>query len=279
MFQQALMMGGAGGGGLRTFTISPAVSGQTTWNLDVDGALNLQTHGEWTITPTVDFSASIKLWGGGGGGGNDDAPAFGGGGGFAAGEFDFVNGTAYKIVVGSAGVNGKTSRSDFGEGGDAGSSLAASGGGYTGLFQNAMVSQANTVAVAGGGGGSGATRNKHGGAGGGTSGVDGGGSSGVGGSQVSGGAVSGSALYGGNGSTHAGGGGGGYFGGGGGSGGTGNRGSGGGGSGYVDVGLSNTTSTAGSGVTPGNSTDTDRGSSGEGGVTLQPGAAGRFILI
>ena len=53
----------------RSFNISPAYSGYSTWNLNVDGPLSFSTAGTWTITPTVNFTATVKAWGAGGGGG------------------------------------------------------------------------------------------------------------------------------------------------------------------------------------------------------------------
>ena len=61
------ILGGNWPGAARIFDISPAVSGLTTWDLDVNGALNLSTAGTWTITTTAPFSASVKMWGGGAG--------------------------------------------------------------------------------------------------------------------------------------------------------------------------------------------------------------------
>jgi len=53
----------------RIFTISPAVSGKTTWDLDVDGPLVLSQAGTWTVTPSSGFAGSVDLNGGGGGAG------------------------------------------------------------------------------------------------------------------------------------------------------------------------------------------------------------------
>src|SRR3990167_7857353 len=67
------MMVAAGGG--RIFNVSPAVSGKTTWNLDIDGPMTISTAGSWTITPHSGLSANVKLWGGGGGGDGGNAPS------------------------------------------------------------------------------------------------------------------------------------------------------------------------------------------------------------
>ena len=61
------------------FTISPAVSGKTTWDLSVDGPLNLGTSGTWTIVPSSNFSVDSKIWGAGGGSGSQGATGGGGG--------------------------------------------------------------------------------------------------------------------------------------------------------------------------------------------------------
>lgn len=75
-----LSVGGglAGGGGLssghgltpgatRRFTISPAVSGKTLWDLDVDGPCTLARSGSpYTFTALAGFSAQFELWGPGG---------------------------------------------------------------------------------------------------------------------------------------------------------------------------------------------------------------------
>lgn len=50
----------------RGFIVSPAVSGKTEWDLDVDGPCTLDGGGAWTIQPFPLFAATIELWGPGG---------------------------------------------------------------------------------------------------------------------------------------------------------------------------------------------------------------------
>ena len=280
------------------FTISPAVSGKTSWSLQSDGALNLGTTGEWTITASRTVTVSAKMWGAGGGpGGQYDAAnpptgsiGPGGGGGYATGTFQLVSGSSYILRVGRGGRRGLVSGlnstgATYLSGGaraPAGS-WASEGGGYTGLFASS-VSQANAWLMAGGGGGGYDSRYaSSAGAGGGTSGTSssdvnqggGGGTQSAGGTaSVYNSATAGSALTGGLAQNlHSGGagGGGGYFGGGGS-----NVGGGGGGSGYFKSGtVSSATLTAGSGATPGNSADADRSGAGAGGSGSTNGTDGR----
>ena len=281
------------------FTISPAVSGKTSWNLNTDGALNLGTTGEWTITASRTVTVSAKMWGAGGGPGGSYTAANppttqigpGGGGGYATGTFQLVSGSSYILRVGRGGrrglVSGLNSTGATHLSGGArtpdAASWATEGGGYTGLFASS-VSQANAWLMAGGGGGGYDTvYATFAGAGGGTNGADAtaGGQGGGGGTQSAGGAASaynsataGSALTGGlSQNLHSGGagGGGGYFGGGGS-----NVGGGGGGSGFFRSGtVSSATLTAGSSDTPGNSADADRSGAGAGGTGSTNGADGR----
>ena len=90
-------------------------------------------------------------------------------------------------------------------------------------------------------------------------------------------------LQGGDGGTPAdapgGGGGDGYFGGGGGAASpSGANGGGGGGSSFASGSLTSTTKTSGSGQTPGNSGDADRGTAGAGGATVTGGNNGRIVV-
>ena len=43
----------------RTFTISPAVSGKSTWTLETDGALTITTAGTYTIVASSSYSANL----------------------------------------------------------------------------------------------------------------------------------------------------------------------------------------------------------------------------
>lgn len=270
-FGQSIASGGGAPAG-RSFSISPSVSGKSTWNLDVDGPLDLSTAGTWTITPTSVFNMNIKTWGAGG---SSSSLYSGGAGGSSVGVLATVASTSYIIRVGAVNGGGTVTGS------------AARGGGYSGVFITSEThGNARIIAGAGGGadfddGGRGAA----GGAGGGSSGQNGFGYTGVdtlgkGGTQSAGGAGGGgtytgspgSALTGGNGSAtpgsgYAGGSGGsGYYGGGGG----GMQsawagGGGGGGSGYIG-GVTTATTYTGSGTTPGNSGDANRGTAGNVGV-------------
>lgn len=261
------------------FTISPAVSGQSNWTL-ASGALTLDTAQVYTITPTSNMNINAKMWGAGGSS-NSGNTYSGGAGGYASGTIALTGGTSYKIRVGSP------------TGGGTGGSGA--GGGYSGIFVTSET-HGNSVIIAGGGGG-GANRysvDQVQAAGGGASGQTGGwvgGPSSGGGTQAAGGAGSaagtsrggtaGSALTGGvgnsAGSYGGGGGGSGYYGGGGGAsrvgGDGGNDGCGGGGSGYIGhSSVSNGVNTAGNTVTPGNSSDSARGTAGN------PAVAGKVVI-
>lgn len=249
---------GAGGAGSGQFSISPAVDGKSVWSLDADGPLNLDTDGDWVIVPTADFDGDVKQWGGGGAGN-------GGGGGGAVGTIPFTSGTSYTLRVAFAGSG-------------------VDGAGLTGIFETTGLVP---ILISGGGGTNGSSSSA-GGAGGGTNGLPGqnnGGGGGGGGTQASGGAgggdngdgsagIAGTSLTGGASQNGSGGGGDGYFGGG--SGGyynpDGNSGGGGGGSGYLGGTVVGGTLYAGSGTTPGNAGDVDRGGAGS------PGADGRLII-
>ena len=305
-----------GQSGGRIFTISPAVSGKTTWDLDLDGPFAITTYGEYTLTPTNTFTASAKLWGAGGGMGpqvSNFNVAAGGAGGYAGGTVQFTNGNSFKLWVGQGGPvtpNGNPGGSGtaFGGGGAAynyadGNWNSGAGGGLSGIFITSAT-QANSVLIAGGGGGGGSAQSNSGapvtgGAGGGTTGENGKGGSdgtgGMGGTQSAGGAgstpasigtaVAGSAVQGGSqtsSNTMGGGGGGGYFGGGSGIYGGGDCGTGGGGgSGYINTTyVTSGVLTAGSGTTVGNSSDTNRGTAGNAGTTAgSAGTNGKVVLI
>jgi len=171
-----------------TFTISPAVSGISTWDTTINGALILDTYGTWTITPTSNMNANVVMWGAGGGGatGSTDGGTVphrsmrGGGGGSANGFMILNAGISYIVRVGRGGRGANATAityfADVGGGGAAygdGNWGSGSGGAYTGVFRTSET-QANAVMIAGGGGGSGLNRhsnnNSGGGAGGGTNG-------------------------------------------------------------------------------------------------------------
>ena len=263
----------------RQFSITPSVSGKSTWDLDVDGPLTLDTAGSWAIVPLNSFNVDVLAWGGGG------ATRFswnGGAGGFAGGEAFLEFGYAYSGIVGSAGVTAGGTRA-YGGGGGTGSA-GGSGGGYSGLLKALAA-----LLLAGGGGGCGFGGS--GGGGGGSSGENGTiftepGTNGKGGTSTAGGAnggspsTAGTSLLGGTGASetsnyHGGGGGGGYYGGGGGNfiSGSGGSGGGGGGSGFADpVNTAGVTLTAAVGTTPGNSGHGSRGTAGN------PDAVGKVII-
>ena len=237
---------------------------------------------------TSGTEVELFLWGGGGGGGYNAGA--GGGGGAAYAKFKPVSTALYSIVVGGGGLARAAGAGPGaavpGGGGLAGSlGYGGQGGGYSGIFLSSA-SQANAILIAGGGGGA-SWESANGGAGGGANGAAGGAGSlagGGGGTQSAGGAgySSGSALQGGQptdgDSGGGGGGGGGYFGGGAGT--NNNPGSaGGGGSGYASTALvTSQVLTAGSGQTPGDSSNSLRGSYGNGGSGTGAGTQGVVII-
>lgn len=270
-------------GGTDTITESPGQATVVKHTFD--------TSGTFTITADLDTTATIKAWGAGGGGTTDGG--IGGGGGYSTGTYTFVSGTTYTLIVGQGG------------GGVVGGRNAGGGGGGTGLQ---FVGNTTPIIVAGAGGGGaqgGAGRNA--GAGGGATGGAGAGSGGAGGTQSAPGAggsgsrrtgAAGIGRNGGYGSTGSqssrfatgfgtggwgsynggdagsGGGGGGYWGGGEGGGDAGGFG-GGGGSGYVHPTLvSSGVTTAGSGQTAGNNTDSDKTTAATGGIGGTNGSDG-----
>jgi YD repeat-containing protein len=256
----------------RSFSITPAVAGKTTWNLDTDGRLNLGVAGTWTIVPSSNFVTPTKVWGGSGGTG------LGGGGGFSGGAVSLISGTSYTLTVGGQGYGPWGEAGTPGGGGPGRGAdeedyqiYSGGGGGYSGIRRT---TGGGAVIIAGGGGGG--SGGFAGGAGGGLTG--GAGWSSGGGTQLAGGGgtVSGSAFQGANffSSGIGGGGGGGYFGGGA------SGGSGSGGSGFIafDQALGGLMLPA-FGSIPGAATDPDRNNAGSPGpYPIQVGAPGRLIL-
>lgn len=276
------------------FTISPAVGGVSEWTFATNGNLSLTSPGEYTLTFASNATKTVKMWGSGGmpSTGGSGGWGNGGAGGAATGNVGFVSGSTYKIRVPAAGGTGTAPALAYGAGNGGGTfscGVAGSGGGYAGIFLD-TVTQANAVMMAGGGGGGASSRGdclggRQGTAGGGTSGEANNSLQGAPGTQVAGGAgqgsgTSGSALQGGNGSGGGSGAGGGYFGGGGG-GSHGDGGSGaGGGSGYYNPSLvSAATLYTGSGTTPGNNSDSDRGTAGVSGVPGTTPGNGKVLII
>jgi hypothetical protein len=246
----------------------------------------------WANVPvTNNYSIEMFAWGGGGGGAGNSGYGAGGGGGAANGTMAVTPSTAFAVVVGgggsSQGPGAGPGTAPAGGGGTAGSSgYGGQGGGYSGIFSTSA-SQANARLIAGGGGGAGYDGSSaQGGPGGGTNGVAGtGGGAGSGGTQSgSSGYPAGTALQGGSPNTPdgggGGGGGGGYYGGGAGGNGTPTDSSGGGGSGYFNSSfVTSATLTAGSGTTPGDSSNSLRGSYGNGGAAgANAGTQGVFII-
>jgi hypothetical protein len=243
------------------------------------------------LSQPATLSVTAFLWGGGGGGGYFSGA--GGGSGSATGTFTAGGGSSFAVVVGGGGSsqapNAGPGSSVPGGGGLTGNlGYGGQGGGYSGVFITSA-SQANAYLIAGGGGGA-AYEGAAGGAGGGTTGVaggSGGNAGGGGGTQSAGGtsvSSAGTALQGGSSGSEgdgggSGGGGGGYYGGGAGS--NTNPGSaGGGGSGYFNpTYIINATLYQGSGTTPGNSSDSLRNGSGNGGASgNNAGTAGRVVI-
>ena len=153
---------------VRSFTISPAVSGLSTWNLDTNGPLILSTASSWTIVPTIDTLINIKMWGGGGGGGGHDSgetnlfSGWGGAGSFIKGQIILTGSTTYTLYVGGAGaagayVGGGAPAGGFNGGGNGsnGNSGASGQGGGGGGRTEIMQSSTPIVCAGGGGGGNG----------------------------------------------------------------------------------------------------------------------------
>lgn len=286
-----------------TMSISPALNGSTTIEVSPGSTVSAASCGTWTFTPSSTFTAYVKCWGGGGGAGHgaNGITTSGGGGGYVAGYVTFYSGTSYQFLVGCAGTCGGAIRYGGGGGGGTGLRLTtgsipimiAGGGGGSGWKSGTMQGGAGGGGGLNGGGGTGGSPAAGGGtqtgagAGGagasgfplgvggedGASGSGGNGGSGYTGSGGSGGAAGlgsgGSGGYDAN-SSGGGGGGGGYRGGGGG----GKSHGGGGGSGYYDTNYCySVTGSSGSGRTPGNSADANRGTAGEGAYGLfSPGS-------
>ena len=244
------------------FTISPAYSGKSTWDLTADGPLILSTSGSWIITPANLINTKIKMWGGGGA--SFKAAWKGGGGGFSSGSVQLEPGVPYRIVTSMNGSNG-----------------TIGSGGLTGIFSSS-ISQANSIMIAGGGGiGTDyiGAYGGDGGAGGGSSGQDGTGNglqNGRGGTQIAGGSPAiyngvpaGSALQ-----ANGGDGGAGYWGGG-----AQNAAGSGGGSGYIHpTKVVNGTTVTGASSTPANSSDSERSGSAQGSLGNTPGSMGIIII-
>ena len=117
-----------------TFSISPAVGGQSNIALTSGSSFNITTNGFYTITPLGDFSANVQVWGAGGG----SLGGGGGAGGYSAGIVAFKTGVSYNVVIGSGGSGTTTSRGACGGGAGSGINFTSNG---------------TAIIVAGGGGG------------------------------------------------------------------------------------------------------------------------------
>ena len=286
-------------------SISPAFGGVTSFTITTGATLASTSCGGYSFTPNTTFTAMVKCWGGGGGGSINQGVnirSYGGGGGYYDAVVVFEAGITYTLSVGCGGGASGSGRT------------AGGGGGGTAVLRVTGGSVYMLGAGGGGGGGVSDTGGSQGGAGGGDNGsygsAGGGGTGGGGGSQsaagaggtgvrhsgsagsgrnggagfgsaaTSGGSGTGPGGVGGyNGSDNGGGGGGGgYFGGGGGGGDAGGDG-GGGGSGSANLTyVYNHYGLTGSGSTPGNSGDTDRGTAGQGGTNNTAGTAGKIYI-
>lgn len=255
----------------KAFNISPTYNGQSTWNLETDGPLNI-TSGSYTITPTSSFTCNVKMWGAGGNGGRSGTgPSYASGAGAALiGTLSLNSTSNYYLTFFGAGSGSST--------------YNGNGGSAAGIFSGTSAVHGNSIAIAAGGGGGGyddGGRNANGGAGGYPNGAASSGYPGTtagGGTQSAGGTAgggsnvgtAGSALQGGSGgvgSTYkGGGGGGGYYGGGGGGMQASWAGAGGaGGSSYTNPSyMTGVTQYSGSGTTAGNSSDPVRSGAGAG---------------
>jgi hypothetical protein len=311
------LTGGAGGSGIVIVSYPSTIQLATGGNITTytSGSTTYQVH-KFTSSGTLStisnptYQVSVNMWGGGGAGGTVGGWSYGsvgGAGGSASATWNISPGTAYNIVVGGPGII--NSYNTGAAGGGAPASLnggdnryGGGSGGYSGIFLNSGISQATALLIAGGGGGGGSASGNYtgnwGGAGGGTTGENGytpynSAYGGKGGTQSAAGATSPSdgantsaqqgALQGGSPTTNSygGAGGGGYWGGsaGGYSGASSTMGGGGGGSGYI---APNTFVAAtlyqGLSTVPGDSTNSLRGTYGNGGAYQGNGTGGAVII-
>lgn len=234
-------VGGAGGGGGYAKSVLTVTPGETL--TVVVGSGGTKAGGNRRGGDGGGYSAVLRSGtyllqaGGGGGGGGAEGTSSGDGGAGGAGG-------------GANGVNGTVGEASGGGGGARGTNGGGGAGGTAGL--NGAAGAAGIANAGGDGGGSTGTCNAS--VAGNTGGAGGFGGGGAGGDDTS--------------SCEGGGGGGGgrYGGGGGGSVNSNNRGAGGGGGGSSLATGTSQVETAGSGTTPGNNGDTDRGSAGDGGT-------------
>ena len=242
--------------------------------------------------PAGCFTMTVKAWGAGGGGGGNDSGIGGSGGGGAYAE-SIIPVTPFETLTFFVGGGGKGGGSEVkgtgggaggfnggGNGGNAGTSGTSGGGGGGGGFSAVYRGSTLLIAAAGGGGGGGGGGNSSPGGAGGAGGTNGatapsGGTGGAAGGSTTSTGVDGQNRGSGDGAG-GGGGGGGLKGGGRGNAPTADRGGGGGGGGTSlgDI-VQN-----GSGTTPGNASDPDRGfNTGTGGSAGSNGSNGRIVVI
>lgn len=285
-------------------SISPAFGGVTSFTITSGATLASTSCGGYSFTPNTTFTAMVKCWGGGGGGSINQGVnirSYGGGGGYYDAFVVFEAGVAYTLSVGCGGGASGSGRTAGGGGGgtavlrttgsiymlgagggggggvsDTGGAQAGAGGGdngQTGSGGSGRSGGGGGSQTAAGGGGVGTRRT-------GSSGSGRNGGAGAGSAATSGGAGTGTGGVGGFDSSDngGGGGGGGYFGGGGGGGDAGGD-AGGGGSGSANLTyVYNQYGLTGSGSTPGNSSDSDRGTAGQGGTNNVAGTAGKIHI-
>ena len=236
-----------------------------------------------TLSVTPGETLSVRVGGGGGAGGSNTGSlgAVGGGGGGGGYSGIFRSSTPLAIAAGGGGGGGSRPQSGLGgAGGPGGCDTSGTACDGTGGFSTASGSGA--TASSGGAQGTGtcsgvAGSSLTGGRGGARNGVQ---------SCTSTGDGSGGTNGGGNGGIYetvwnfagGAGGGGGFYGGGGAAGST-QGGGGGGGGGSNTITGSNTASSIGSGSTPANASDTDRGTAGQGGASKTDGTDGLVVII
>ena len=128
------------------FDISPAYSSFSTWDL-YKFPLVISAYGEYIITPRYDMTVNVKMWGAGGGT-NTTRNWLGGAGGYSSGKVILFGNTPYKLFIGEG---GKSSTS--GGGGGGGTALVISSSLSPLIVAGAGGGQgvANTPAPAGGG--------------------------------------------------------------------------------------------------------------------------------
>lgn len=156
----------------RVFTITPAIGGKSTWDLDVDGALIVDgaTGVKHKIRPLYGlFEAEVKAWGAAGANGDPSGtfPGIGGPAGFAKATVPLQPGQDYTLTAADTATSSGSYQSWIGGGLCDQAGDGCGGGGLSGLFlgdwsyinQNqAILAERSSLAaaailIAGGGGG------------------------------------------------------------------------------------------------------------------------------